>query len=341
MNPTETWILENLRPTKTTSARLISDRSELQSGGQLVGIYQEPTPENTYHWRDTAICEAFAVAVCGTDRVIMDVGPGDGWPSLIIAPRCAKIIGIDPSDKRVGVQRGNAQRLGISNCEFRNMDIQDLAFPDNTFDGAVAASSIEQADDPIKGLTEIYRVLKPGAKLAMTFEKYDDEVDTNSEEVCVEISESEYLLSYLVCESKALREARYAIWFDHSILQNNEIRQIVNSIQASGSTWLADHSLIELLRCLQTSIVNSCYYELHHFSLRSLGNALAKIGFTDIRGFGCDINSLMPFAEFAITSGIAQNLKETFMQVSSYFGAASVRFAKSGVGDFTIATKPI
>lgn len=307
----------------------------------MVCIYQTPTPQNRYHWRDTAFCEAFAEAVCGSEPgVIMDVGPGDGWPSLSIASRCKHVIGIDPSETRIKVQTGNAQRLDVSNCEFRNMDVQQLDFNSNSIDGVVAASSIEQAEDPIKGLTEIFRVLKPGARLAMIFEVYDDRVDNSSEELTADITELDCLLSYTVRQTGFCREAHYAVSVEINALEDYIIRQALHSISATRSEWLLDNDLIALLLSLRSKIRDSSYYELHHFTLRSLEEALEKIGYINVRGFSSDINGLMPFADFAIASGQASIFDNTFIDTSKAFGAASVRCATPGANHFTIATKP-
>ena len=103
---------------------------------------------------------------------MLDVGPGDGWPSLRIAADFDEVVGIDPSPRRVRVQRRNAARLGIDNVTFLEMDVLDMSFADASFGGVVAASSIEQSDDPALALAEVYRVLQPGGSLAMIYEDF-------------------------------------------------------------------------------------------------------------------------------------------------------------------------
>ena len=102
---------------------------------------------------------------------MLDFGPGDGWPSLLVAPYVAEVMGVDGSAKRVAVCAANADRMGIRNASFiHNPPHAPLPFPDNYFDGVLAASSIEQTPDPQATLREIYRVLKPGGHLRMLYE---------------------------------------------------------------------------------------------------------------------------------------------------------------------------
>jgi ubiquinone/menaquinone biosynthesis C-methylase UbiE len=47
------------------------------------------------------------------------------------------------------------------------MDVQALEFPDATFDTVATAATFCSVPDPLRGLHEIYRVLKPGGQLLM------------------------------------------------------------------------------------------------------------------------------------------------------------------------------
>jgi SAM-dependent methyltransferase len=103
----------------------------------------------------------------------LDFGPGDGWPSLIVAPYAAEVVGVDGSRRRVEVCTENATRLGLANVHFQYAAPGSaLPFADNSFDGAMAASSVEQSPDPRHTLTELHRVLKPGGRLRMCYESF-------------------------------------------------------------------------------------------------------------------------------------------------------------------------
>ncbi|MCB9304675.1 MAG: methyltransferase domain-containing protein [Lewinellaceae bacterium] len=53
------------------------------------------------------------------------------------------------------------------NITFLEMDAQDMDFADDTFDSVVTSCVFCSVPDPVKGLKEIRRVLKPGGQLRM------------------------------------------------------------------------------------------------------------------------------------------------------------------------------
>jgi ubiquinone/menaquinone biosynthesis C-methylase UbiE len=61
---------------------------------------------------------------------------------------------------------GIAQRkLGTEGIKYATEDIQNLSFPDNSFDVVICQFGMMFLPDKQKGFNEIYRVLKPGGKL--------------------------------------------------------------------------------------------------------------------------------------------------------------------------------
>ena len=297
----ESWIRENLPCVRTTSAAHY-DRMPLQSGGSLVEIYQQPDATKVGHWVDTALCAAFVEAVGAPGGTVLDIGPGDGWPSLTIAPAFRRVTGVDPSPVRVQVQAGNAARMGRSNCEFVQMDVNRLQFPDAIFDGVVAASSIEQSPDPAQGLREIYRVLKPGGTLAMTFENYDHygPAGETSEEIAVDGSGGERRLVYRHCTRTPPREAEYVLRLPADLGERAPgLARALDAIQRAGAAWLENHDLFEILAGLRDLGAGCEYYELSHLTAASLDRLLREAGYVDIRGFR-DIGGLVPFVRTAL-----------------------------------------
>jgi ubiquinone/menaquinone biosynthesis C-methylase UbiE len=51
--------------------------------------------------------------------------------------------------------------------DVRVMDVQALGFPDATFDTVVTSCTFCSVPDPLRGLRELYRCLKPGGQLLM------------------------------------------------------------------------------------------------------------------------------------------------------------------------------
>ena len=143
-----------------------------QSGRSLPVVYQPFDATKRAHWNDRGAIFDFLAAAGDGD--ILDFGPGDGWPSLPLAPFVRSVTGVDASPRRVAVCQANAARLGLTN--FRGVHYragEPLPFPDGCFDAVVAASSLEQTPDPVALLRELYRVLKPGGRLRMSYESLE------------------------------------------------------------------------------------------------------------------------------------------------------------------------
>lgn len=166
-----TWINETLQPKDCNSETFFYDDMESQSGYCLPVIYQPFDAANVSHWYDRGAILDFLYATEGEGKRLLDFGPGDGWPSLLVAPFAEEVVGADGSRKRVDVCTQNAIRMHISNAHFVHVEPgQPLPFPDGSFDGVMAASSIEQTPDPRAVLRELHRVLRPGGRLRISYE---------------------------------------------------------------------------------------------------------------------------------------------------------------------------
>jgi SAM-dependent methyltransferase len=102
------------------------------------------------------------------DRVL-DLACGAGQPSATAAERVrpgGRVIATDLSPDMVAVTKRTAQRLGLDNLEALEMDAQALTFPDASFDAATCRFGLMFPPDPVRAVSEICRVLKPGARFA-------------------------------------------------------------------------------------------------------------------------------------------------------------------------------
>jgi SAM-dependent methyltransferase len=149
--------------------QLIYNHLASQSGRSLPVIYKPFDPRLPHHFADRGDVLDYASHVRGGR--VLDLGPGDGWPALVIAPFCQEVVGADASSRRVAECQANAQRLGIRNATFIHVPSgAALPFDDDEFDAVTAADSIEQAPDPAATLRELHRVLRPGGRLRMHYE---------------------------------------------------------------------------------------------------------------------------------------------------------------------------
>jgi SAM-dependent methyltransferase len=100
---------------------------------------------------------------------VLDLACGSGQPSSTAAERVrpgGRVVATDLSPDMVAVTKRKAQKLGLDNLEAREMDMQALAFADASFDAATCRFGLMFCPDPVKTVSEIRRVLKPGSRFA-------------------------------------------------------------------------------------------------------------------------------------------------------------------------------
>lgn len=110
-----------------------------------------------------------ALCVNSGDRVL-DVASGTGEPSLTLAGRMGKaieIVGVDVAPSMVEMANAKARYQGFSRVRFECMRGESLAFPEECFDAVTCKFGLMFFDDPLQGLREMYRVLKPGGRLSL------------------------------------------------------------------------------------------------------------------------------------------------------------------------------
>lgn len=102
------------------------------------------------------------------DDLILDVASGTGEPGLTIAGRVrsGKVVLTDLAGDMLEVARENALARSINNIEIVVCDVCSLPFPDNYFDAISCRFGFMFFPDMLLAAQEMYRVLKPGGRLA-------------------------------------------------------------------------------------------------------------------------------------------------------------------------------
>ena len=102
---------------------------------------------------------------------VLDVGCGTGTLAIEVARSVGKaglVVGIDPSTQQIAWASSKAARRNLP-VQFQIGVIEQLPFPDQTFDVVLSSLMMHHLPAPLKrqGLAEISRVLKPGGRLVI------------------------------------------------------------------------------------------------------------------------------------------------------------------------------
>ena len=113
---------------------------------------------------DAGVSPAFLKLLDGESwdgRTVLDVGTGRGRLALLLAPRCARVVGIDRDEDALANARHAAAARGLSNVEFVTVDAEATEYAAFTPDAVVAHLCMSAAIAERAG-----RVLPRGAPFA-------------------------------------------------------------------------------------------------------------------------------------------------------------------------------
>jgi ubiquinone/menaquinone biosynthesis C-methylase UbiE len=104
------------------------------------------------------------------DRVL-DVCCGTGAsaiPAAVSVGATGQVLGIDLAESLLELARNKSRQQGLENIEFRYGNFEDLGLPNESFDAIVCVFGIFFVPDMIAAVQELWRMVRPGGKLAIT-----------------------------------------------------------------------------------------------------------------------------------------------------------------------------
>lgn len=124
-----------------------------ESYGRFMGLYSEP------------LADAMLEVAVPPGTPVLDVGCGPGALTARLAARLGAggVSAVDPSASFVAATAARLPGLDV-----RLAPAEDLPFEDGTFAAAYAALVVHFMTDPVAGLREMARVVRPGGLVAAT-----------------------------------------------------------------------------------------------------------------------------------------------------------------------------
>ncbi len=115
--------------------------------------------------------DPITLAALQPGQTVLDLGSGGGLDCFLAAKQVGesgRVIGVDMTTEMIERARAAGKRLKLNNVEFRQGLLEELPVASETVDVAISNCVINLAPDKAKVLREVFRVLKPGAKMAVS-----------------------------------------------------------------------------------------------------------------------------------------------------------------------------
>ncbi len=350
-SPVERWLLANAPPEPLDSARGLYERMPRQRDGQLPFVDVPYDPRREQHWADAARIADYVAhlphapsAHAGRAPRVLDIGPGDGWPSLPMAAARpdAEVLGVDPSPRRVRTCRANAARLALANARFATADAAALPLADGSVDLVTAAASLEEAAAPEAVFAELHRVLRPGGALRASYQHWRlpapeiesvllwEGVDAASRPI--------RLYSYVRRLQDPPLERRYTLELpaggEAARLHQQALEAAALGRRAYGETLLAGAPAlgIELLGRLAPHARHSTVVELRRWTTAWLREALLRAGFDEVRATAHpgELARHLGRALIAASPAAAAGQRDALEALARGFGDWTARIGEAG-----------
>jgi SAM-dependent methyltransferase len=176
----ETQLVEQIRESYGQIARhVLTDTAT----GCCGATHDDPITRDLYSAEEAATLPSAATAAslgCGNPTalatlhdgdVVLDLGSGGGIDVLLSARRVAPggfAYGLDMTDEMLELARRNQAESGLENVEFLKGHMEDIPLDDASVDVVISNCVINLSTDKAQVLREVFRVLRPGGRVAVS-----------------------------------------------------------------------------------------------------------------------------------------------------------------------------
>jgi SAM-dependent methyltransferase len=102
---------------------------------------------------------------------VLDACCGTGASALPAADAvgaAGRVLGLDVAEPALALARAKAQAQGLTNAEFRAVDVEHTGLPSESFDAVVCVFGVFFLPDMAAAVAEMWRLVRPGGVLAIT-----------------------------------------------------------------------------------------------------------------------------------------------------------------------------
>jgi arsenite methyltransferase len=116
------------------------------------------------------VANPFSLGRLARGERVLDVGCGAGTDTLVAAQMVepdGRVTGIDMTPEMLAKARRAAAEMGAGNVDLVEGEVEQLPFPDESFDVVISNGVIDLIPDKDAVFSELFRVLRPGGRIQL------------------------------------------------------------------------------------------------------------------------------------------------------------------------------